>query len=312
MLDSFVYKKLAHNDTGAAPGHQGGIVIPKDIARFFPVLPALLPGNATVDTRLTADLFVDGSRLATVETRYQHQTWGGTRTAERRLTDNLGPLRNQASKDDILLFAKDLDVDGYIQLHLIRKGTADYARLDGVIGSSRWGLLDPKNPPVSVDDIRQAEDDLRIAIAGVPAVFGPPRAVTETTMMRKARDSVFRNALLDQYDHTCAFTGRSFRSPVSPQIIGLDAAHVVPVQFDGSDHPANGILLSKDMHWAFDRGLVGVSPNRTIVVPASVQALQGNGFLRSLNGTRIREAKSAQMMVLEEALDWHRRNVLVP
>ena len=32
MIDSFVFKKLSHNDTGKARGHQGGIVIPKDIA----------------------------------------------------------------------------------------------------------------------------------------------------------------------------------------------------------------------------------------------------------------------------------------
>ena len=71
MIDSFVFKKLSHNDTGQARGHQGGVVIPKDIAKFFPALPAVLPGgNPTVDVRLTADLFVDGSRLATVETRY--------------------------------------------------------------------------------------------------------------------------------------------------------------------------------------------------------------------------------------------------
>jgi putative restriction endonuclease len=311
MLDSFVYKKLAHNDTGAARGHQGGIVIPKDIARFFPVLPALPAGSSTVDTRLTADLFVEGTRVATVETRYQHQTWGGTRTAERRLTDNLGPLRNLASKDDILLFSKDLELDGHIQLHLVRKGTADYARIDRVIGVSRWGLLDPKNPPVSVEDIGEAEDALRIQIAGVPAAFGPPRAATETTTLRKARDSVFRKVLLDQYDHACAFTGRSFRSPVSAQIIGLDAAHVVPVQFDGTDHPANGILLSKDLHWAFDRGLIGVAADRTIVVPQSVQSMTGNGFLCSLHGARMREAKSERMRVLEEALGWHRQNTLV-
>lgn len=98
MLDTSVYKKLAHNDTGAARGHQGGIVIPRDIAEFFPPLPAVIATSGpTVDARLKADLFVDGVRVAVIETRYQHQTWGGTRPPERRLTDNLGPLRNEAS-----------------------------------------------------------------------------------------------------------------------------------------------------------------------------------------------------------------------
>ena len=31
MLETPVFKILAPNDTGSSPGHQGGIVIPKDI-----------------------------------------------------------------------------------------------------------------------------------------------------------------------------------------------------------------------------------------------------------------------------------------
>ncbi len=86
MLDTSVFKKLAHNDTGQAAGHQGGIVIPKAISQFFPPLPAVTAtGGPTEDSFLSADLFVDGQRVDTVQTRYQHQTWGGTRSPERRL-----------------------------------------------------------------------------------------------------------------------------------------------------------------------------------------------------------------------------------
>ena len=123
-------KKLAHNDTGLAKGHQGGIVIPKVLAEFFSPLPKVLdPINPTVDVRLKADLFLNGERLKTVETRYQHQTWGGKRPAERRLTDNLGAIRNVASENDILLFKRDILDDLYIEIHLITQGTSEYKRL---------------------------------------------------------------------------------------------------------------------------------------------------------------------------------------
>lgn len=312
MLDTSVFKKLAHNDTGQAAGHQGGIVIPKAISQFFPPLPAVTAtGGPTVDSILSADLFVDGQRVDTVQTRYQHQTWGGTRPPERRLTDNLGPLRNVASEDDILLFTKDLDDDGYIQLHLLRKGTPEYAALNAKIGTLRWGPVDPTNPPVTITQIVEAEEYVEEEAAEPPFAFDEERGTTETTTIRKARDRAFRGKVLDQYDNRCAFTGRKFISPVGNMVLGLDAAHVIPVSEKGSDHPANGLPLTKDLHWAFDRGLIGVAPDRTILVPASVRALPGNEFLRDLHGQPIREAHDPNLRVMDEALQWHRLNRLV-
>jgi putative restriction endonuclease len=312
MLDTSVFKKLAHNDTGQATGHQGGIVIPKAISQFFPPLPAVTAtGGPTVDSFLSADLFVDGQRVDTVQTRYQHQTWGGTRSPERRLTDNLGPLRNEASGEDILLFTKDLDDDGYIQLHLIRKGTPEYAALNAKIGTLRCGPVDPANPPVTVAQLVEAEEYVEEGAAEAPFAFDEERRTTETTAIRKARDRAFRGKLLEQYDNRCAFTGRKFISPVGSMVLGLDAAHVIPVNEKGSDHPANGLPLTKDLHWAFDRGLLGVAPDRNILVPASVRALSGNEFLRDLHGQPIREALDPNLRVMDEALKWHRLNRLV-
>lgn len=312
MLDSSVFKILAHNDTGRARGHQGGIVIPKAIAQFFPPLPAVTAvGNPTVDSFLTADLFVDAHRVATVVTRYQHQTWGGTRSPERRLTDNLGALRSEARENDILLFTKDLDDDSYIQLHLVRQATPDYRLLSSRIGTARWGPLDPENPPVSVTQLTEAEAYLEAAANDPPVAFMDDRRSAETTTVRKARNRAFRAIVLAQYDQRCAFTGRKFASPVGRGIVGLDAAHVVPVSDRGSDHPANGFPLTKDLHWSFDRGLIGVAADRTLLVPASVRALPGNEFLRDLHGQPIREAYDHRLRVMETALDWHRQNRLI-
>jgi putative restriction endonuclease len=37
-FDAPLFNVLAHNDTGQAVGHQGGIVIPKDLDPYFPQL----------------------------------------------------------------------------------------------------------------------------------------------------------------------------------------------------------------------------------------------------------------------------------
>lgn len=312
MLDTSVFKKMARNDTGAAVGHQGGIVIPKDIAEFFPRLTNVASESSpTVDKMLRADLFVDGNRVDRVETRYQHQTWGGTRSAERRLTGNLGALRNEADADDIVLFTKDLQDDGYIQIHLLRKGTSKHAIMETRIGEKRWGVVDPENPPLSVAELEDAEIELENTIAESALVIGEPRTEIEVKSMRKARKKAFRNKLMSLYGYRCAFSGRKFVSPISPTIVGLDAAHVVPVHANGTDHPANGIPLTKDIHWAFDKGLIGVGENRRIVVPQNVGELDGNEFLQSLDGAKILEAGNQRLRVSEEALEWHRTNVLL-
>lgn len=312
MLDTSVFKKLAHNDTGSARGHQGGIVVPKAIAEFFPPLTvASSSSGPTVDVRLKAELLVDGVRVAIVDTRFQHQTWGGTRPAERRLTDNLGPLRNEASENDIVLFSKDLTDDSFIRIHLLRQGTPEYNKLNATIGSARWGIVNKSSPPVSFTEIKNAEAYIEAEASAPATAFTDSRKSVEILSIRKARDRAFRNKVLEQYDFRCAFTGRKFVSPVSSLTIGLDAAHVVPVEANGSDHPANGIPLTKELHWAFDRGLVGISASRTIFVPPSVAALAGNEFLKGLHGTAIRESKLPSLRVMDEALEWHRTNVLL-
>lgn len=312
MQDTAVFKKLAHNDTGLAAGHQGGIVIPKEIAQFFPQLPPVtLASGPTVDAILIADLIVDGKRVGTISTRYQHQTWGGKRSPERRLTDNLGPLRNLAREGDIVLFSKDLDVDSCIEIRLIRQGSDEFQRVFELVGARRWGVLDRQNPPVSIQELEDAEAYITSQASTQPVAFVNGRREKETVSVRKARDRAFRRRVLEQYDFQCAFTGRTFASPLGMKVVGLDAAHVVPVAELGSDHPANGLPLTKDLHWAFDKGLIGVKDDRTVFVPHSVRSIPGNEFLRDLHGTPIREAREQTFRVMSEALEWHRENRLI-
>lgn len=309
-LDTAVFKKLARNDTSSAPGHQGGIVIPKDISQFFPILAD--PGNnPTVDQELNADLFINGTRVASVTTRFQHQTWGGTRSPERRLTSNLGKLRDVARADDIVLFRKDLDDDEYIQIHLIQQGSEVYREIEKLVGSRRWGSLDTQNPPVSISEIKDAEAFLDATSSEPPVAFSNDRETQTSISVRKARDRAFRRTVLQIYNYKCAFTGQSFASPKSTNIFGLDAAHVTPVSFNGSDHPANGLALTKDMHWAFDKGLIGVTETRKIYVPKRVADLDGNDRLSLLNGKPLRESSTPALRVMDEAFAWHRKNTMV-
>lgn len=137
-----IFKVLANNDTGSAPGHQGGIVIPEALRLYFPQLKGQVSSeNPTIDQRLEAELFSENTFITTVRTRYQYQTWGGARSPESRLTDQLGPLRNLAKGGDVLVIQRRADDSTQIRLTLVRKSCSDYSILAELIGARRWGAL---------------------------------------------------------------------------------------------------------------------------------------------------------------------------
>jgi putative restriction endonuclease len=99
--DAPFFKRLAHNDTGRATGHQAGLVIPKALRQFFPALDEGKTSRETptVDRRILVEMFIGLRHVGKGRARYQFQTWGGERSAEARLTDNLTPIRGQLKRE---------------------------------------------------------------------------------------------------------------------------------------------------------------------------------------------------------------------
>jgi predicted restriction endonuclease len=50
----------------------------------------------------------------------------------------------------------------------------------------------------------------------------------------------------------------------------LQAAHIIPTELGGSDNPTNEIPLSRNLHWAFDRGFFTIDEDYTVKVHPSV------------------------------------------
>lgn len=137
-----VFKILANNDTKNAPGHQGGILIPKDIRGYFPDLAGLVtPQRPTLDRRITADLFDGIEQIGTVSTRYQYQTWGAERSPESRLTDQLSGLMYRAVGDDVMVFVRSASDPDHYRLVLVGSSSPDFCAVMTSAGGKRWGSL---------------------------------------------------------------------------------------------------------------------------------------------------------------------------
>ena len=106
-------------------------------------------------------------------------------------------------------------------------------------------------------------------IVDVPA--GPRRTVLQE-LQRKIRDTRFRKNVMLAYEQRCAISGI--------QLDLLDAAHIVPVEHEqGTDELKNGICMSAIHHRAFDRGLIAVRTDYSIVInPTKLSHLRSVGW----------------------------------
>lgn len=125
--------------------------------------------------------------------------------------------------------------------------------------------------------------------------FGRPRLVTQ-----RLGQQAFQALVLAAYERRCAITGERIR-PV------LQAAHIRPVSQDGQNRVHNGLLLRSDVHTLFDRGYLGVGPDRRIHVSPRLRSEFSDG--ESLYRRQGQPLTVLPARILDrpdrEALEWH-------
>jgi putative restriction endonuclease len=90
------------------------------------------------------------------------------------------------------------------------------------------------------------------------------RPIIERMISRPFRDLAFAAGVKEAYANTCAMTGLSIINGGGRAEV--QAAHIRPVAHHGPDSIRNGLALSGTIHWIFDRGLVSIDENYSILV----------------------------------------------
>lgn len=96
---------------------------------------------------------------------------------------------------------------------------------------------------------------------------------------RPVRDASFRADVRKAYRYRCAVTGLEIRNGGGrPEV---HAAHIWAVEDGGPDMVQNGLALSQTFHWMFDRGLIGIRDDYSLIVshnkvPPELQGLIGD------------------------------------
>ena len=115
-------------------------------------------------------------------------------------------------------------------------------------------------------EIMQPRPDLRqeqvMGFAEEAIEFGRP--IIERVVARPFRDAAFAVAIKEAYSDTCAMTGLKIINGGGRAEV--QAAHIRPVADHGPDSLRNGLALSGTAHWMFDRGLISIDDDFSILV----------------------------------------------
>ena len=121
---------------------------------------------------------------------------------------------------------------------------------------------------------RTALPEAALGFADEQAVFERP--IIERVTNRPFRDAAFSSAVRAAYNNTCALTGLKIINGGGRAEV--QAAHIRPVANSGPDSVHNGLALCGTIHWMFDRGLLSLDDDLTILmaanrVPGTIQRL---------------------------------------
>lgn len=149
-------------------------------------------------------------------------------------------------------------------------------------------------------------DQPRVGLTDLSALVDPPeREIRQIVTNVAIRDAAFRYRVVEQtYAGRCALTGLRLTNGFGRAEV--DAAHIRPVAAGGPDSVRNGIALTKSVHWAFDRGLLSIGDDGSILtVDRGAEDLR-----KMLNASgRALFPENAATIPHTAFLSWHRANV---
>lgn len=133
----------------------------------------------------------------------------------------------------------------------------------------------------------------------------PARERVNQLTNRAVRDRNFRKNVLRAYGERCAITG--LRLINGGGRAEVEAAHIRPVEHDGPDIVSNGLALSGTAHWMFDRGLVGLADDLTILVSRQSNDIEAVTSMINASGKILVPDRLANRP-RAEFVTWHREN----
>lgn len=315
-------RKLNAQELGYRSGRPGGagryFLVSKSAVGFFPPLSEIIVNDKVIldvippfsdDVVLTSYVYHNDS-VAADGTRNEYRLYLNT-------GNDLG--RNYFMPDDIVVIVKILNTENNFTYKLIRYTSSDreYKKLDSLMNAA------PLNPQKSHSLVALKEltflDALRRIHIGkkiipqeiideafkqpVEHVFVIEEDKNDATRIIRSRS--FRDLIMYFYEDRCAITGKDLLIDYR-FFSNLEAAHIHARAAGGGSHPSNGIVLERNLHWAFDKGFFTLTIDYRVEVHPEAMRIP---YLQSKNGQKVFLPQDDRSKPNKDSIQWHRDNV---
>jgi len=122
------------------------------------------------------------------------------------------------------------------------------------------------------------------------------------------RSGLFKRLVPQVYEQTCAISGMQLGSTFGHTFV--DACHIVPFSVSHDDRVTNGLALCPNIHRAFDRGLIAIDDDYTVLLSSHIREKSEHAY--SLN--KFERAKMSLPLHRSawpdvDLLRWHRKEI---
>ncbi|QGM45359.1 HNH endonuclease [Methylocystis heyeri] len=177
---------------------------------------------------------------------------------------------------------------------------AGFGHVIGIEERTRPAPDAPEDPMPPLDGFHETPLTF---LSDVP--FEQDRRIVEQLISRPFRDRAFSAAVKSAYNDTCAMSGIKLINGGGRS--EAQAAHIRPVEHRGPDSIRNGLALSGTFHWIFDRGLVSIDEDYTLLL-AKDRLPDTIGRLL-IGDRRLIVPERAELRPHPKFLDYHRREI---
>jgi putative restriction endonuclease len=120
------------------------------------------------------------------------------------------------------------------------------------------------------------------------------------------RGSLFKREIPKIYNNTCCISGMRIEASISISMV--DACHIVPFSVSFDDTIKNGIALCPNLHRAFDRGLIAINSNYSVVISKKFSENENQFGIKNFENKQIKLPENAKYYPSTENLNWHYNN----
>ncbi|MGV1012006.1 MAG: HNH endonuclease [Flavobacterium sp.] len=280
-MRNFYIKKLGSQELGS-PKADGTvsrgryIYVTKAYENFFPYLSKTITNDNVLipivpqfeDTKIYSTLVYHNDKF---------NVQGGTRDEYRLyLNKNLDPNRSYFKVDDILVFER-VETNTPIPIYTLNRYNTEseyYNFLVEFINNSpiKGGhalandelyFIPERNINFDEATVIIPDEVMKEVEKQQEEVLNEDENIEDIRGANLFNSESFRDFVLLAYSYKCAITGKSINHK---NLYNLEAAHIQSKAQSGTFLPCNGIALSRDMHWAFDKGFITIDDEMKIIV----------------------------------------------